>query len=94
VDFVLLLVSLIEDMDKNGVDIALVKARAGYVSNDMVARAASHHPGCMIPLARVGHDQQSAGYLDDPAPVREAAPAEFERCLSTLGIVRAGDIEE
>src|SRR5262245_48495243 len=48
---------LIADMDKNGVDFALVQARAGYVDNDMVAQAAKRHPTRMVPLARVGHDQ-------------------------------------
>ena len=35
---------LVGDMDKNGVDFALVQARAGYVSNDVVAEAAKRHP--------------------------------------------------
>ena len=82
---------LFEDMDKNGVDIAIVQARAGYVSNDMVAEAAGRHADRMVALARVGHDQQSAGYLDDPGPAREAAPEEFERCLGTLGMRGLGE---
>src|SRR6516164_8981318 len=81
---------LLEDMDKNRVDLSLVQGRAGYVSNDLVASAASRHPGRMIALARVGHDQQAAGYHDDPGAVREAAPAEFERALTTLGMKGIG----
>lgn len=82
---------LIEDMHQNGVDFAIVQARAGYVSNDMVAEAAKRHPDRMVALARVGHDQQSAGYLEDPAPVREAAPAEFDRALGTLRMKGIGE---
>ncbi|HWP27265.1 MAG TPA: amidohydrolase family protein [Xanthobacteraceae bacterium] len=83
---------LIADMDKNGVDFALVQARAGYVSNDMVAAAAKRHPTRLAPLARVGHDQEAAGYLDDPAPVRERAPAELDRALGKLGMRGIGEI--
>jgi len=83
---------LIGDMDKNGIDFALVQARAGFVSNDLVAAAAKQFPDRMVPLARVGHDQQSAGYHEDPGPVREAAPAEFDRALSSLGMKGIGEL--
>ncbi len=66
---------LISDMDKNGIDFAIVQARAGQVSNDQVAEAAKRHPTRMVALARVGHDQEVSGYHDDPGPTREAAPA-------------------
>src|SRR5215217_5262545 len=33
--------ALVSDMDKNGVSLALVQARPGYVSNDLVAQAAA-----------------------------------------------------
>lgn len=82
---------LIADMDKNGIDFALVQARAGYVSNDLVAAAAKRHPSRMVPLARVGHDQEAAGYHEDPGPTREAAPAELERALTTLGMKGVGE---
>jgi predicted TIM-barrel fold metal-dependent hydrolase len=83
---------LIADMDNNGVDFALVQARAGYVSNDMVAAAAMRHPDRMVALARVGHDQEAAGYHEDPGPVRETAPEELERALSTLGMRGIGEV--
>ena len=83
---------LIADMDRNVVDFALVQARAGHVSNDLVAQAAKRHPSRMVALARVGHDQEAAGYLDDPGPVREKAPAELERALTTLGMRGVGEI--
>lgn len=83
---------LVADMDKNGVDFALVQARAGYISNDLVAQAAKRHPTRMAALARVGHDQEAAGYDDDPGPTREKAPAEIERALSTLGMHGVGEI--
>ena len=82
---------LIADMDRNGVDFALVQARAGYVSNDLVAAAARRHPGCMVALARAGHDQEAAGYHEDPGPTREAAPAELDRALGTLGMKGIGE---
>jgi uncharacterized protein len=82
---------LIQDMDKNSIDFAIVQARAGYVTNDMVAEAAKRHPDRMAALARVGHDQQSAGYLADPGRVRETAPAEFDRCLGALGMKGVGE---
>jgi uncharacterized protein len=82
---------LIADMDKNGIDFALVQARAGYVSNDLVATAAKRHPTRMVALARVGHGQEAAGYDEDPAPTREAAPAELERALSTFGMKGVGE---
>lgn len=82
---------LIADMDKNGIDFALVQARAGYVSNDLVAAAAKRHPKRMVALARVGHEQEAAGYHEDPGPTREAAPAELERALTTLGMKGVGE---
>ena len=82
---------LIADMDKNGIDFALVQARAGFVSNDLVATAAKRHPKRMVALARVGHDQEAAGYHEDPGPTREAAPAELERGLTSLGMKGVGE---
>ncbi len=82
---------LVVDMDKNGIDFALVQARAGYVSNDLVAAAAKRHPKRMVALARVGHDQEAAGYHEDPSPTREAAPAELERCLGSLRMKGVGE---
>ena len=83
---------LISDMDKNGIDFAIVQARAGRVSNDQVAEAAKRHPARMVALARVGHDQEVSGYHEDPGPTREAAPAELDRALTTLGMKGVGEI--
>ena len=83
---------LVVDMDKNGIDFALVQARAGHVSNDLVAAAAKRHPDRMVALARVGHDQEAGGYLDDPGPAREKAPEEIERALTTLGMRGIGEV--
>ncbi len=83
---------LIADMDKNGVDFALVQARAGHVSNDLVAAAAKRHPKRMVALARFGHEQEAGDYLEDPASAREAAPAELERALTTLGMKGVGEM--
>ncbi len=84
--------ALVADMDKNGVSLALVQARPGYVSNDLVAQAAARHPDRLMALARVGHDQEAAGYHDDPAPTRNWAPGEIDRCLTTLGMKGVGEI--
>ena len=83
---------LISDMDKNGIDFAIVQARAGQVSNDQVAEAAKRHPTRMVALARVGHDQEVSGYHDDPGPTREAAPAELDRALTALGMKGVGEM--
>jgi predicted TIM-barrel fold metal-dependent hydrolase len=84
--------ALISDMGKNGVSIALVQARPGYVSNDLVAEAARRHPDRLVALARVGHDQEAAGYHEDPGSTREWAPGEIERCLTKLGMKGVGEI--
>ena len=47
--------------------------------------------GCAA-IARVGHDQEAAGYHDDPGPTREWAPGEIERCLTTLKMKGVGEI--
>src|SRR5262249_46271265 len=46
----------------------------------------------MVALARVGHDQEAAGYHDDPGPTREMAPAELDRALSTFGMRGIGEV--
>ena len=71
--------ALIADMDKTGVALTLVQARPGYVTNDQVAQSAARHPDRLCAIARVGHDQEAAGYHDDPGPTREWAPGEIER---------------
>lgn len=83
---------LVADMDKNGVALALVQARPGHVTNDQVAESVRRHPERLVALARVGHDQESAGYHDDPGPTREWAPGEIERCLTTLKMRGLGEI--
>lgn len=84
--------ALVADMDRAGVDVGLVQARPGYVSNDLVAQAAARHPGRLYPLARVGHDQEAAGYVKDPTELREKLVAEVERCLAELEMVGIGEI--
>jgi hypothetical protein len=84
--------ALVADMDKNGVALTLVQARPGYVTNDQVAEAAARHPDRLQAIARVGHDQEAAGYHEDPGPTREQAPGEIERCLTTLKMKGVGEI--
>ncbi len=83
---------LVEAMDRHNVNIGLVQARPGYVSNDLVAQAAKRHPGRLLALARVGHDQEAAGYHEDPSEARAQAPIEIERCLTELDMVGVGEI--
>ena len=84
--------ALIGDLNKNNVDFAIVQARPGHVTNDLVAEAVKRHPHRMVALARVGHDQEAYGYLEDPGPAREQAPAELDRALSELGMKGIGEI--
>jgi hypothetical protein len=84
--------ALVADMDRNGVTLTLVQARPGFVANDLVAAAAKRHPDRLLALARVGHDQEAAGYHDDPSAFREQAPQEIERCLTQLEMKGVGEI--
>ena len=78
---------LIEHMDRNGVDKAIVQARPGAVTNDQVAQSVRRHPDRLYGLLRIGHDQEAAyEYVDDPEPIRNAAPAHIEYCLDELGM--------
>lgn len=43
---------LVADMDRNGVDVGLVQARPGYVSNDLVAEGPRKHPGRLLEIGR------------------------------------------
>lgn len=83
---------LVADMDKHGVALGLVQARPGYVSNDLVAEGAARHPGRLLALARVGHDQEAAGYHKDPSATRDELVQEVERCLTKLKMVGIGEI--
>jgi len=83
---------LIVDMERNNVALALVQARPGYVTNDQVAQSVARHPDRLVGLARVGHDQEAAGYHDDPGPTREWASGEIERCLTSLKMKGVGEI--
>ena len=85
--------ALIADMDKNGV--ALDSGAGATRLRDQrpggaVGRSAI--PTDCAAIARVGHDQEAAGYHDDPGPTREWAPGEIERCLTTLKMKGVGEI--
>lgn len=84
--------ALVDDMNKNGVALTLIQARPGYVTNDQVALSAARHPKRLIALARIGHDQEAAGYHEDVGPTREWVPGELERCLTTLKMRGVGEI--
>lgn len=83
---------LISDMDRHGVSYALVQARPGSVTNQQVANVVKKHPYRLFGLFRIGHDQEAAGYLDDPTPVRENAPEEIQFCIERLHMKGMGEI--
>lgn len=82
---------LISDMDRHGVTYALVQARPGSVTNQQVAEVVKKHPNRLCGLLRIGHDQEAGGYLDDPTPVREKAPAEIRHCIEKLRMKGMGE---
>ena len=51
---------LITHMDRHGIDIAVVQARAGNVTNDQVAKAVKKYPKRVFGLLRMGHDQEAS----------------------------------
>lgn len=83
---------LMSDMDRHGVSYALVQARPGSVTNEQVANVVKKHPDRLFGLLRIGHDQEAAGYLDDPTPVREKAPEEIAHCIENLHMKGMGEI--
>jgi predicted TIM-barrel fold metal-dependent hydrolase len=84
---------LIADMDEFGIDLALVQARPGAVTNDQVAESVRRHPDRLFGLMRIGHDQEAAyEYLEDPGPVREAAGDQVKHCIEDLGMKGLGEI--
>ncbi|MBI4524486.1 MAG: amidohydrolase family protein [Deltaproteobacteria bacterium] len=83
---------LISDMDKHGVSCALVQARPGSVTNEQVADVVKKYPDRLAGLFRIGHDQEAAGYLDDPKPVRETAPEEIKFCIEKLHMKGMGEV--
>ncbi len=85
--------TLIEQMDENNIDYGLVQARPGSVTNDQVAQSVRRHPDRLFGLFRIGHDQEAAhDYVDDPGPVRDAAPDHIDYCVRELGMVGMGEL--
>jgi len=85
--------TLIEQMDENNIDYGLVQARPGSVTNDQVAESVRKHPDRLFGLFRIGHDQEAAhDYVEDPGPVRDAAPDHIDYCVQELGMVGMGEL--
>ena len=83
---------LIAHMDRHDITYAVVQARAANVSNEHVAEAVKKYPGRLFGLLRMGHDQEAAhDYLDDPTPVRDAAPDHISYCIEELGMKGMGE---
>ena len=63
------------------------------MTNDQVAESVRRHPDRLFGMMRIGHDQEAAyEYLEDPAPVREAAGDEVKHCIEDLGMKGLGEI--
>ena len=85
--------TLVAQMDEHGIDKTIVQARPGEVSNDQVAQSVRRHPDRLYGLFRIGHDQEAAhDYIEDPGPVREAAPAHIDYCVEELGMIGMGEM--
>jgi len=85
--------TLVEQMDQNGIAYGLVQARPGAVTNDQVAQSVRRHPDRLFGLFRIGHDQEAAhDYVEDPGPVRDAAPDHIDYCVQELGMVGMGEL--
>ena len=85
--------TLVAQMDERGIARTIVQARPGAVTNDQVAESVRRHPDRLYGLFRIGHDQEAAHeYLDDPAPVREAAPEHIDYCVEELGMIGMGEM--
>lgn len=83
---------LIDHMDRHKIDVGLVQARAGNVTNDQVAEVVNRRPDKFFGLMRLGHDQEASyEYLDDPTPVREKAPDQIAYCIEELGMKGMGE---
>jgi predicted TIM-barrel fold metal-dependent hydrolase len=85
--------TLVAQMDERGIAKAMVQARPGEVTNDQVAQSVRRHPDRLYGLFRIGHDQEAAHeYVDDPGPVREAAPDHITYCVEELGMIGMGEM--
>lgn len=83
---------LVDDMNKHGVSKAVVQPTPGKVSSRLVAEAVKKHPARLVGLFRIGHDQQGAGYVKDPEPIRRAAPDEIAYCVEKLHLRGCGEL--
>ncbi|QOZ67376.1 amidohydrolase family protein [Bradyrhizobium arachidis] len=85
--------ALLKDMDKFGVEKAIVQSRPG-ISNDFVAAIAARHPERLIPIAvptpwpTPADDPRDKGRMMSPRDVAE----ELERCITELGMIGVGEI--
>jgi predicted TIM-barrel fold metal-dependent hydrolase len=84
--------TLVRQMDRHGIGIGIVQATPGEVTNDQVAQSVARHPNRLVGLARIGQDQISGDYLEDPSPVRRGAPEQIRYCIEELGMRGLGEI--
>lgn len=83
---------LIGDMDLHGINMAVIQASPGYISNEFVAASAAAWPERLIPILRIGHDQEAAGYLKDPHAARDAAVNEVVAGIEQLHMRGVGEV--
>jgi predicted TIM-barrel fold metal-dependent hydrolase len=85
--------TLIGEMDKFGIERAVVQSRPG-VSNDLVAAIAARYPERLIPIA-VPTPWPTP--IDDPREKHnmmslDAVADELERCIADLGMIGVGEV--
>jgi hypothetical protein len=90
-DFVDFADELVADMERYGIQTALIQPTGGRGSNELVADAIKRHRSRLVGVFRIGHDQEAAGYVDDPEPIRKAAPDQIAYCVEKLGLRVMGE---
>jgi predicted TIM-barrel fold metal-dependent hydrolase len=83
---------MIADMDRNEIQLAIIQNTGGTNTNELTAAAVKKYPNRLFGLFRIGQDQEAGGYVEDPAPIRAAAPAQIAYCVQKLGMIGMGEI--
>lgn len=90
-DFVEFVHELVEDMDRHGVSRSIIQPTGGRGTNELVADAVKKHPARLVGLFRIGHDQEAAGYVDDPGLIIKVASDQIAYCVEKLGLKGMGE---
>jgi predicted TIM-barrel fold metal-dependent hydrolase len=84
--------AMIADMDRQGIELAIIQNTGGSNTNELAARAAAKYPGRLFALFRIGQDQEAGGYVEDPSEIRTSAPEQIQYCVKELGMIGMGEI--